>query len=57
MTVTQVGTGEPLVVVLTETGVPDPAVTRVETEITLEGGDQGWAVTSARQRSVCANGT
>jgi len=52
--VAEVGTGEPLVVVLSETGVPDVQVTRVDTEITLEGGDQGWAVSSARQRSICA---
>jgi hypothetical protein len=54
VSVAEVRAGEPLVVVLAETGGPDPAVTRVETEITLEGGDQGWMVTSARQRSICA---
>jgi hypothetical protein len=54
VSVREVRTGEPLVVVLSETGVPDVQVARVDTEITLEGGDQGWSVTSARQRSICA---
>jgi hypothetical protein len=54
VSVAEVRSGEPLVIVLAETGVPDVAVTRVETEVTLEGGDQGWAVSSARQRSICA---
>jgi hypothetical protein len=54
VSVAEVRTGEPLVVVLSETGVPDVSVARVDTEITLEGGDEGWSVTSARQRSICA---
>jgi hypothetical protein len=29
-------------------------VARVDTEVTLEGGDQGWSVTAARRRSICA---
>ena len=57
VTVADVGTGEPLVVVLSETGGPDIEVTRVDTEITLEGGDQGWSLTTARQRSICAGAT
>jgi len=57
VSVAEVRRGEPLVVVLSETGGPDIEVTRVDTEITLEGGDQGWSVTSARQRSVCAGAT
>ena len=55
VSVAKVGTGEPLVVVLSETGVPDAQVARVDTEITLEGGDQGWSVSSARRQSVCAD--
>src|SRR4051812_9860253 len=54
VSVAAVRPGEPLVVVLSETGVPDVQVARVDTEITLDGGDQGWAVTSARQHSICA---
>src|SRR5690349_21127247 len=42
VTVAEVGTGEPFVVVLSETGGPDVQVARIDTEITLEGGDQGW---------------
>lgn len=56
VSISEVRTGEPLVVVLSETGVPDVAVTRVDTEITLTAGEQGWVLTSARQRSVCAGG-
>ena len=54
VSVAAVRPGEPLVVVLSETGVPDVKVARVETAITLDGGDQGWSVTAARQRSICA---
>ena len=53
VTVTSVRRGEPAVVVLTETGGPDEAVVSTETEITLEPGDEGWAVSAARQRSTC----
>jgi hypothetical protein len=51
--VTSVRPGEPAVVVLTETGGADAAVVSTETEITLEPGDEGWAVSAARQRSTC----
>jgi hypothetical protein len=54
VSVAEVRTGEPLVVVLAETGVPDVQVQRIDTEITLDGGDQGWSVTAARQRAICA---
>jgi hypothetical protein len=54
VSVREVRGGEPLVVVLSETGVPDVQVARVDTEITLEGGDQGWSVTAARRHSICA---
>jgi hypothetical protein len=57
VTVNEVRTGEPLVIVLHEAGGPDPAVAQVVTEITLEPGDEGWLVSSARQRSVCAAGS
>ncbi len=50
--VAEVGSGEPLVVVLRETGVSD-AVAGRDIEITLEGGDAGWGVASARVRDAC----
>ena len=46
--------GEPLVVVLREAGGADAAVASTDVEITLEGGDEGWAVVSARARQTCA---
>ena len=45
--------GEPAVIVLAETGVPDPETVEIDTEITLEPGDQGWVVSKARQQSAC----
>jgi hypothetical protein len=39
--------------VLAETGGPDPAVAKLETEITLEAGEGGWTVGTARQRATC----
>ena len=49
----EVRTGEPLVVVLAETGGSDPAVAELETEITLEAGEGGWAVAvGAGQRTT-----
>ncbi len=56
VTVLDIRRGEPLVVVLQETGVPDDSVTAIETEITLEGGDEGWVVSRARSRRTCARG-
>ncbi len=53
ITVAGVRPGEPLVVVLRETGGVDAAVASTDVEITLEGGDEGWAVTSARARDTC----
>jgi hypothetical protein len=50
--VLEVRTGEPLVVVLRETGVSDGIPGR-DIEITLEGSDAGWAVTGARVRDYC----
>lgn len=52
VTVAEVRSGEPLVIVLRETGVSD-AVPGRDIEITLEGGDQGWAIASARVRDLC----
>lgn len=52
VSVQEVRTGEPLVVVLSESGVSDGILGR-EIEITLEGGDEGWAVSSARVRDRC----
>ncbi|MEO6469764.1 MAG: hypothetical protein ABIP21_11755 [Acidimicrobiia bacterium] len=51
--VVAVRTGEPLVVVLRETGGADATVASTDVEITLEGGDEGWAVISARAQSTC----
>lgn len=45
--------GEPAVVVLSETGVPDVDVVEIATEITLEPGDEGWTVSKARQQYAC----
>lgn len=50
--IAEVRLGEPLVVALRETGVSDGIPGR-EIEVTLEGGDQGWAVVSARVRDLC----
>jgi hypothetical protein len=47
-----VGSGEPLLVTLRETGVSDRIPGR-DIEITLEGGDQGWSIASARVRDLC----
>ena len=55
ISVATVHTGEPLVVVLRETGGADATVASTDVEITLEGGDQGWAVTSARARETCVS--
>jgi hypothetical protein len=52
VSVARVGTGEPLVVTLAESGVSDTVLSR-EIEITLEPGDEGWAVSSARVRDRC----
>ncbi len=56
VTVLDVRRGEPLVVVVQETGVPDDTVAAIETEITLEGGDEGWVVSRARSRRTCVRG-
>lgn len=45
--------GEPAKVVLKETGGPDLAVIETDVEITLEPGDEGWAVSKARRQSSC----
>lgn len=52
VTVLSVGTGEPLVVVLRETGVSD-GITGRDIEITLEGSDAGWGVVGARVKDYC----
>lgn len=53
ITIVAVVTGEPLKIVLKETGGPDLAVVETDVEITLEPGDEGWAVSKARQQSSC----
>jgi len=50
--VDEVRTGEPLVVLLRETGVSDGVLGR-DIEITLEGSDEGWGVVGARTRDFC----
>ena len=55
ISVVTVRTGEPLVVVLRETGGADATVASTDVEVTLEGGDQGWAVTSARAQDTCVS--
>ena len=55
ISVVSVRTGEPLVVLLRETGGADATVASTEVEITLEGGDQGWAVVSARAQDTCVS--
>lgn len=53
ISVVSISRGEPLKIVVKETGGPDLAVVETDVEITLEGGDEGWAVSSARQQSSC----
>lgn len=53
ISVVTVRRGEPLVVVLRETGGADASVASTDVEITLEGGDEGWAVVSARALHNC----
>jgi hypothetical protein len=50
--VLEVRTGEPLVVVLRETGVSDGIPGR-DIEVTLEGSDEGWSVVGARVTDYC----
>lgn len=45
--------GEPLVVVLRESGGGDQNLVRTDVEITLEGGDEGWAISTARAQDLC----
>ncbi len=52
VSVAAVRTGEPLVIVLRETGVSDGVYAR-DIEITLEGSDEGWSVVGARVRDLC----
>ena len=52
VSVAAVRTGEPLVVVLLESGVSDGISSR-DIEITLEGSDEGWSVVGARVRDLC----
>ena len=55
ISVTTVRSGEPLVVVLRETGGADATVASTDVEITLEGGDEGWVVVSARAQHTCVS--
>ncbi len=48
--------GEPAVVVIRETGIPDDSVAAVDYEITLEPGDEGWVVSKARVQYSCRRG-
>ncbi len=53
ITVAAVHSGEPLVVEVRETGGADATAASTDVEITLEGGDEGWVVVSARARDTC----
>ncbi len=54
ISVVVVRSGEPLVVVLRETGGADATVLSTDVEITLEGSDEGWVLVSARAQHTCA---
>lgn len=54
--VVDVRTGEPLVVVIRESGLADDSTAAVTYEVTLEPGDEGWLVSRARARSTCVRG-
>lgn len=54
--VVSVARGEPAVVVIRESGLPDDSVSSVEYEITLEGSDEGWVVSRARAQYTCRRG-
>ena len=56
VTVISVQRGEPAVVVIRETGLPDDSVYSVDFEITLEPGDEGWVVSKARAQYGCTRG-
>ena len=56
VTVVSVQRGEPAVVVIRETGLPDDSVYSVDFEITLEPGDEGWVVSKARAQYSCTRG-
>ncbi len=53
ISIVSISHGEPLKIVLKERGGADPGVIETDVEITLEGGDEGWAVSSARQQDTC----
>jgi hypothetical protein len=48
--------GEPAVIVIRETGLPDDAVYSATYEITMQPGDEGWVVGSARVKYGCLRG-
>lgn len=48
--------GEPAVIVIRETGLPDDAVYEATYEITMQPGDEGWVVSSARVKYGCLRG-
>ena len=54
--VVSVKRGEPAVVVIRETGLPDDSVFAVDSEITLEPGDEGWVLSKARAQYSCTRG-
>ena len=54
--VASVQRGEPLRIVIVERDVPDDAVLQIDIEITLEGGDEGWVLSSARAQYECRRG-
>jgi hypothetical protein len=48
--------GEPAVIVIRETGLPDDSVYSATYEITMQPGDEGWVVGSARVQYGCLRG-
>jgi hypothetical protein len=48
--------GEPAVIVIRETGLPDDSIYSATYEITMQPGDEGWVVGSARVKYGCLRG-
>lgn len=51
--VASVQRGEPLRIVIVERDVADDSILQVDTELTLEGSDEGWVLVGARAQYVC----
>jgi len=48
--------GEPAVIVIRETGLPDDSIASATYEITMQPGDEGWVVGAARVKYGCRRG-